>query len=136
STLASEATALAAAIAVLEWHRTTPVCESLARIGREMRDAVGRAMRASGIAGVHLEGIEPMWFLRFESPAVEACFVRAAARHGVLLKRGPYNFASLAHDEETVHEIEAAASNAFVETREAGDGADGRAAHPRGRRPA
>ncbi|MFI5310575.1 MAG: aminotransferase class III-fold pyridoxal phosphate-dependent enzyme [Gemmatimonadales bacterium] len=114
STLASEATALAAAIAVLEWHGGTEVCESLWSIGKEMREAVSRALKASGLEGVRIEGIDPMWFLRFDAPDVEARFLRGAVEHGALFKRGPYNFASLAHDEDAIADIEAAASNAFV----------------------
>ena len=37
----------------------------------------------------------------------------------MLFKRGAYNFSSLAHDEETIAEIEAAASSALVEIAEA-----------------
>jgi hypothetical protein len=60
-----------------------------------------------------------MWFLRFPTPEQEATFLRVAAREGVLFKRGPYNFASLAHDGEALHAIEAAASAAFITLREA-----------------
>ena len=50
STLASEGAALAAADAVLTWHDTADVCESLGAIGAEMRSAVTRAIEASGRA--------------------------------------------------------------------------------------
>lgn len=118
STLASETTALAAAVAVLDWHGGTEVCESLWRIGKEMRDAVSRALKASGLAGVRIEGLDPMWFLRFDSPELEGRFLRGAVEHGALFKRGPYNFASLAHDDDAIRDIEAAASNAFVAIQE------------------
>jgi len=118
STLAGEATALAAAAAVLEWHGRAEVCEDLWRIGKEIRESVSRALKASGIAGVRVEGIDPMWFLRFEEPEAEARFLRLAVEHGVLFKRGPYNYASLAHDEDAIVEIETAASNAFVALQE------------------
>lgn len=114
STLASEASALAAAIAVLDWHAEGDVCGGLAQAGADTREAVSSALKASGLAGVRIEGIDPMWFLRFDAPEVEARFLRSAAAHGALFKRGPYNFASLAHDDEAIREIEAAASNAFV----------------------
>ena len=116
--LASEGTALAAAVAVLEWHGRVDVCESLWRIGKEMRDAVSLALKASGLGGVCIEGIDPMWFLRFDSAELEGRFLRSAAEHGALFKRGPYNFASLAHDDDAIREIEAAASNAFVAIQE------------------
>ena len=118
STLASEGTALAAAVAVLEWHRTAEVCDNLSRIGKEMREAVSAALKASGLTGVRIEGIDPMWFLRYELPELEARFVRSAAEHGALFKRGAYNFAALAHDDDAIREIEAAASNAFVAIQE------------------
>jgi glutamate-1-semialdehyde 2,1-aminomutase len=118
STLASEAAALTAALAVLAWHERVDVCASLASIGREMRDAVSRALEASGVSGVSVDGIDPMWFLRFDDPARESVFVQAAVRHGVLFKRGPYNFAALAHDDEAIQTIESAASAAFVDLRD------------------
>ena len=40
STLASESTALAAALAVLDWHDEADICATLAETGREMRAAV------------------------------------------------------------------------------------------------
>ena len=118
STLAGEGTALAAATKVLEWHEAGEVCLNLWRIGKEMREAVALALKASGLAGVRVEGIDPMWFLRFDSEDVEARFLRSAARHGALFKRGAYNFASLAHDDDALRDIEAAASNAFVEVQD------------------
>jgi glutamate-1-semialdehyde 2,1-aminomutase len=83
-----------------------------------MRESVAVALKASGLGGVEIAGIDPMWFLRFESPALEARFVRHAVENGVLFKRGAYNFAALAHDDEALTEIEAGASNAFVAMQE------------------
>ena len=77
----------AAAVAVLDWHGGAEVCESLWRIGKEMRDAVSRALRASGLAGVHIEGLDPMWFLRFDAHEIEGRFLRSAVEHGALFKR-------------------------------------------------
>ena len=118
STLASEAVALAAAAVVLDTHQREPVCESLWRIGKETRAAVSRALHASGLHGVTVEGIDPMWFFRFDAPARETRFLESAVRLGALFKRGAYNFASLAHDDDAILEIESVASNAFVELRE------------------
>jgi len=36
----------------------------------------------------------------------------------VLFKKGAYNYAALAHDEDAIREIEAGASDAFVELRD------------------
>ena len=107
STLAGEAGALAAALAVLEWHAQADVCDALATNGAEMRRVVAAAMTASGIEGVTLEGLDPMWFLRFDDPAVESDFLQRAVAHGVLFKRGAYNYACVAHDDEAVRDIEA-----------------------------
>lgn len=118
STLAGEATALAAAQAVLELHTERDVCAELAQAGAEMRAAVMHAVRASRIPGIDVSGIDPMWFLKFESPELETRFLVAAAANGVLFKRGPYNFASLAHDAATIQEIESRTSNALVTMRD------------------
>jgi len=118
STLASEATGLAAAGAVLDWHDRAEVCEGLWSIGEEIRSAVTRAVEASRSGGVSVAGIAPMWFLRFDDPARETRFLALAREEGVLFKRGAYNFASLAHDDEAVGEIESAASAALVRLRE------------------
>jgi glutamate-1-semialdehyde 2,1-aminomutase len=80
-----------------------------------MRSSVATAVDASGITGVSVEGIDPMWLLRFQDPRRETRFLELAASHGVLFKRGAYNYAAMAHDEETITEIESAASAALVE---------------------
>jgi glutamate-1-semialdehyde 2,1-aminomutase len=118
STLAGEATALAAAWAVLDWHEQADICDALASTGRELREGVQAAIEASGIGGVSLDGIDPMWLMRFDEPKRETRFLELAAQEGVLFKRGAYNYASIAHDEETIREVEAAASAAFVALRD------------------
>ncbi|CAN5464345.1 aminotransferase class III-fold pyridoxal phosphate-dependent enzyme [soil metagenome] len=114
STLAGESTALAAAMAVLDWHDEADICATLAETGREMRASVDRAIVASGIEGVSTAGIDTMWLLRWTSPGRENQFVAQAMREGVLFKRGAYNFAAIAHDEAALRDIESAASAAFV----------------------
>jgi glutamate-1-semialdehyde 2,1-aminomutase len=114
STLAGETTALAAAAAVLEWHEEADICAGLWATGKELRAAVQAAMTASGVAGVTMEGIDPMWFLRWDTPTRETRFLELAAANGVLVKRGAYNYAALAHDEEAIREIESGVSAALV----------------------
>lgn len=116
STLAGESMAIAAALAVVEiYEGDDDICASLGRVGAAMRTAVGTAARASGIGGVTVAGLDPMWLVRFDDPAVERRFLEEAVREGVLFKRGAYNYAALPHDEEeTIVEIERAASSAFV----------------------
>jgi len=121
STLASETGALAAAAAVLAWHERADICATLWSTGQEMRQVLSHALAASGLQGVAIDGIDPMWFLRFDDSRVETDFVISAARNGVLFKRGAYNFAAIAHDEDAIREIESGASAAFVELRERED---------------
>ncbi|HXT15170.1 MAG TPA: aminotransferase class III-fold pyridoxal phosphate-dependent enzyme [Gemmatimonadaceae bacterium] len=118
STLASEATALAAASAVLSWHDEADVCASLWTIGAEMRGAFRSALEASGVQGISDDGIDPMWFLRFDRPERERRFLELAAAHGVLLKHGAYNFAALAHDEDAIRDLEATVSDTLVALRD------------------
>lgn len=118
STLASEGGALAAASAVLSWHDQHDVCASLATIGAEIRTAVAHSIEASGVRGPEIEGLDQMWFMRWDDPKREQRFLELAAAHGVLFKKGAYNYAALAHDEDAIREIEAGASDAFVELRD------------------
>ena len=74
------------------WHDTADVCESLWTIGAEMRRVVAAAIEASGVEGVTVDGIDPMWMLRFDRPERERRFLELAAAHGVLFKRGAYNY--------------------------------------------
>ena len=114
STLASESSSLAAALAVLDWHEEADICATLAETGREMRASVDRAISASGISGVETHGIDSMWLMKWAEPERENRFIAHAMHTGVLFKRGAYNFAAIAHDEAALLDIEAAASAAFV----------------------
>lgn len=114
STLASESTALAAALAVLDWHAETDICAKLAEIGREMRSAVDRAITTTGAHGVQTDGLDSMWFLKWDDSARENTFLRKAINAGVLFKRGAYNFAAIAHDEEAIAAVEHAAVTALT----------------------
>lgn len=118
STLAGESTALAAAMAVLDWHEKADVCDAIRAAGREMRASVDAAIEASGIEGVRTEGIDPMWLVRFDEPAYETRFLELAAANGVLMKRGAYNYASVAHDDAALREVERGVSEAFVRLRD------------------
>jgi hypothetical protein len=92
-------------------------------VGGAIRSGVDSAVTASGIDGVTVAGLDPMWFMRFEDATVERRFLEQAVAEGVLFKRGAYNYSSLAHDEEeTIVEIERAASSALVAVVNAGDG--------------
>jgi glutamate-1-semialdehyde 2,1-aminomutase len=118
STLASESTALAAAGAVLDWHEKADICESLAAIGLEQRESITAAIKASGVDGITVDGIDHMWLLRFDTPERETRFLELAAGQGVLFKRGAYNYPAIAHDADIIQRIEAAASAALIELRD------------------
>ena len=121
STLASESTALAASLAVLERHDEIDVCGRIAAIGREMRAAVERAITESGARGVRTDGLDAMWLLRWDDAEREARFVREALRAGVLFKRGAYDFAALAYDREAIIAVEDAARTALTAIQENGE---------------
>src|SRR5206468_1459749 len=95
----------------------TDICAKLAGIGREMRSAVDRAITATGARGVRTDGIDSMWLLRWDDPEPENFFVRAALGAGVLFKRGAYNFAAIAHNEDALAAVEHAASTALTAIR-------------------
>ncbi len=114
STLASESSSLAAALAVLDWHDEADICATLGETGHEMRASVDRAIAASGIDGVSTVGVDTMWLLRWANPERENAFVAHAMQAGVLFKRGAYNYAAIAHDEAALRDIESAASASFV----------------------
>jgi hypothetical protein len=56
-----------------------------------------------------------MWFLRFDTPERESRFLELALEQDVLFKRGAYNYSAIAHDEQTLIDIEHAASSALVQ---------------------
>lgn len=97
STLATETLALAGALAVLD------VCERTDALPR--LQAAGEAW----LAGCHAlaarwpqvvpqaHGVREFSFLRFANAEISAAVASAAARRGVLVRRGPYNFPSAAH---------------------------------------
>jgi glutamate-1-semialdehyde 2,1-aminomutase len=118
STLASESSALAAAGAVLTWHDSVDVCASLWSIGADMKHAVSAALEASGVQGITLDGPDPMWMLRFDRPEREHRFLELAAANGVLFKRGAYNYAALAHDDDALRDLERGASDTLVALRD------------------
>jgi len=105
STAATESTGLAAANAVLDWHDRVNVCERLGAIGVDLQDAVRQALASVPSVQIRLEGEPAMWRLEADNPTDLDALVANATRHGVLLKRGAYQFASLAHDDEALRII-------------------------------
>jgi glutamate-1-semialdehyde 2,1-aminomutase len=109
STAAAESTGLAAARAVLEWHDRVDVPQRLEQIGRALQQAMSDALHGAEGTGVHVEGPPHMFRLVAQHEQQLDAFVAAAARHGVLFKRGAYQFAALAHDDETLEFVHSAA---------------------------
>ena len=97
STAAAETTGLAAAKAVFDWHERVDVTERLALAGGMMQEIIGTALSEAPWVGVRAEGPAPMWRLVADVPEQLDALVAAAARNGVLLKRGAYQFAAIAH---------------------------------------
>lgn len=117
STLATESVGLAAARAVLDVWETTDVAGRIASVGRRLLDGLVR-LAAGG--AFEVVGLPEMFFLRFPAAEAERRFLLAALAHGVLLKRGAYDFPSLAHGEAEVAQTLAAVSAALAETASAG----------------
>ena len=94
STLATESVALAAARAVLEVWEGTDVAAHIADVGERLM----AGLRVLGMRGRFVvAGLPEMFFLRFPSEEDERRALINAVERGVLLKRGAYDFPSLAH---------------------------------------
>lgn len=105
STAAAEATGLAAARAVLEWHDRLDVCDRMSNAGGVLQEIIGSALAEAPWVGVRAEGPPVMWRLTAEVPEQLDALVAAAARDGVLLKRGAYQFGAVAHDDEALEAV-------------------------------
>ena len=82
------------AVELVEAHNPREVLDVVVAFGVTVADARAGAIALLDSTGSRLE---------------------LAASHGVLFKRGAYNYAAMAHDEETITAIESAASAALVE---------------------
>jgi glutamate-1-semialdehyde 2,1-aminomutase len=102
STLATEWVALAAARATLEVMDTARVPAHLSAVGARLHHGLGvLAGRHPGlVAGV--AGIPEMCHLEFRDETTSGRVAVACAERGLLIKRGAYNFVSLAHDDTVV----------------------------------
>jgi glutamate-1-semialdehyde 2,1-aminomutase len=105
STAAAESTGLAAANAVLDWHARTDVCQQMAMAGSRLQEIIGAALIDAPWVGVRVDGPPMMWRLVADVEEQLDALVAAAAHHGVLLKRGAYQFGALAHDEAALTRV-------------------------------
>jgi glutamate-1-semialdehyde aminotransferase len=117
STLATEFVSLAAADAVLDTWEHQDVGAHIRSIGTQAMEAL-RPLCA-GI-GVEVAGLPEMFFLRFgaDGGERESRFLMECRGRGVLLKRGPYNFPSLAHTEADVATTARVVGEALEDLRE------------------
>jgi glutamate-1-semialdehyde 2,1-aminomutase len=105
STAATEATGLAAAQAVFGWHERVDVPARMAHAGAHMKALVAAALGDSPWVGVHATGPDVMWRLEAAQPEAMDALVVAGAHHGVLLKRGAYQFGAVAHDDAALDSL-------------------------------
>jgi glutamate-1-semialdehyde 2,1-aminomutase len=105
STLATEFVALAAGRATLGVLQSRRVPEHLGRIGAWLLDGLrGLAERhPRHVRGV--AGLPEMCCLVFRDEPAGARLAAESARRGVLFKRSPYNFVSMAHGETEVERV-------------------------------
>lgn len=108
STAASESTGLAAARAVLDWHARTDVCQAMAMAGSRLQEIIGSALLDASWTDVRVDGPPMMWRLVADDETRLDALVVAAAQHGVLLKRGAYQFGAVAHDDAALERVERA----------------------------
>ena len=102
STLATETVALAGASAVLDVCETGDALPRLRAAGDAWLTGC-RSIAARWPAIVHgAQGVPEFSFLRFANADVSARVASAAARRGVLVRRGPYHFPSAAHGETDI----------------------------------
>lgn len=115
STLATESVALAAALAVLDVCETTDAVRRIAANGE--RFVAGLRYLADAFPGVvtGVGGVTEFAFLWFRDEDAGMRVAAGAAARGVLLRRAPYNFISLAHDDATVAAAVATVGEAIAE---------------------
>ena len=102
STLATEYVALAVGLAVLDTCEREQVPARLYAAGTRLLAGCEAIQRSYAEVVRGVGGIPEFSFLRFRDDATSARVAAAAARRGLLMRRGPYHFVSLAHDDQTI----------------------------------
>jgi glutamate-1-semialdehyde 2,1-aminomutase len=104
STLATEFVSLAAARATLAVLQARRVPEQLGRIGSRLLDGFRELARRHPRHLRGVGGVPEMCCLVFHDDATGARVATESARRGLLFKRSPYNFVSLAHGEREIEQ--------------------------------
>ncbi len=107
STLATEVSAIAAAHAVLDAHVAHDVCGQLAGTGAALRAAVTAASAAAGLP-LETTGHDTMFIVQWPDEAAQDRGLATLRAHGVLAKRGPYQFPTCAMTPDDVAAVGAA----------------------------
>jgi glutamate-1-semialdehyde 2,1-aminomutase len=102
STSATETTALAGALAVLDVCERTDALPRLQAAGEGWRAGCQAVAARWPQVVTQVHGVREFSFLRFANTEVSAAVASAAARRGLLVRRGPYNFPSSAHADTDV----------------------------------
>lgn len=123
STLATEWVSLAAALATLDVMTAVDVPGALDRSGRAWQEGLAARCDGQGLLRA-VRGIPAMSMCVWRSPEAGARVIRAAARHGLLLKRDAYNFTSLAHGADEVTASLSRFDLALEDARKESPGAD------------
>jgi len=113
STLATELTAIAAAHAVLDVHEAHDVCGQLARTGAALRRAISEASLAAGTP-LGTSGHDTMFIIHWPDERTQDHTLAALRSHGVLAKRGPYQFPTCAMTADDVALVGAAFHSALA----------------------
>jgi glutamate-1-semialdehyde 2,1-aminomutase len=93
------------------------VCGALAKLGGKLQRALTRALEPHAL-NIRVEGPPQMLRIVADDSAMLDALVVAATNEGVLLKRGAYQFAAVAHDDASIDGVEASVHTAASRVRE------------------
>lgn len=102
STLATEFVSLAAAHATIETIRSGDVTAALARSGARLREGMERLAREHPAVVAGVTGIPVMCALEWVDEDKGARVALECARRGLIFKRTPWNFVSVAHTDAVI----------------------------------
>ncbi|HDM70477.1 MAG TPA: aminotransferase class III-fold pyridoxal phosphate-dependent enzyme [Thermotogales bacterium] len=102
TTYGSEALSLASSLFTVREIKRAGI-EKTWNLGEMMMSEISRILCSYGMdKNAKVVGYPTMFWVKFEDEDMERKFIRAVMRRGILLKRGGYNFLSMAHDRNDV----------------------------------